>query len=780
MRTAMKVWNGVRNLHIEKKRSFRLLLAAEAFLLLIGILGLFGKNKVYEYGAEAMRGNFGIYDEAAGGYAVVQTDGKSGNLVDFCDIRLPRGAYRVQLHYETDTDLKNRCTVTDGLAGYRALRTNGEHLYAGLEKTDFVMWLSQASDGMIVHAEYAGEGSLLVTGLTIMQTNALNRMFLFWVVLAAAACNGIYIWRQYDKKYGISVKEKNVVFGLALITLFASVPLMKDYMMSGGDHGYHLQRIEGIRESLLNGMFPARNAPQWQQGYGYASAIFYGETLLYLAAFFRLIGFTVTTSYRMFFFVLTVAQVLIAYFSFSRIFREKYVGLLCSMLYTLSIYRIYKIYGCGSFGEGFGVLFLPLLAYGFYRVFATEPTDGEGIRAYRKSWVPLTVGFCGLIQSHLLTCEIVGLFTILLCVVEIKKVFRKETFLVLAKTVIYSILLSAWFLVPFADYMLTGDFVIQHVSGRTIQSVGLLPAQLLFVFSRTGGDGNAEVGGMYDAAPQNLGVGLIVVLGLWLLLCFFGRNREQNRTLRRLGWITAAFAMTAMLFSLSVFPWDAIQSLNPVAATLVSSLQFPNRWLTIATVCLVTLAGVVADFLLRQDGRGFAFYFSSMTVCVALSGLFLLTDLDYNALAVRVYNNEGMGTGYISGAEYLPYGADASKFSHREPIADSGLVTGAYEKKGLTVRLACSNPTDGTALVHMPLLYYKGFVSFDADSGQRLETFADKDFFVTVKIPAGYDGIVQTCFRSPWYWRLAEAVSALSFILLIAAGARSGKGGSRR
>ena len=89
--------------------------------------------------------------------------------------------------------------------------------------------------------------------------------------------------------------------------------------------------------------------------------------------------------------------------------------------------------------------FLPVLVYGFYRVFSQEP-ESEG---YRKSWIPLTIGFCGLIQSHLLTGELVGLFTILLCLIQIKKVFRKQTFLVLAKTVITAACSAHGFWFPF-------------------------------------------------------------------------------------------------------------------------------------------------------------------------------------------------------------------------------------------------------------------------------------------------------------------------------------------
>ena len=91
----------IKALHIGKKRSFRVLLAIELMLLVFGVMGLFGKTAVYEYGLENMRGNFGTYDEAAGGYRVTQADGIQGNLVDFCDIVLPKGVYAVSLHYET-------------------------------------------------------------------------------------------------------------------------------------------------------------------------------------------------------------------------------------------------------------------------------------------------------------------------------------------------------------------------------------------------------------------------------------------------------------------------------------------------------------------------------------------------------------------------------------------------------------------------------------------------------------------------------------------------------
>ena len=260
----------------------------------------------------------------------------------------------------------------------------------------------------------------------------------------------------------------------------------------------------------------------------------------------------------------------------------------------------------------------------------------------------------------------------------------------------------------------------------------------------------------------NLGLPLVLALCLWLILCFFRKTKEMERQEYHLGWISAAFGMTAMLFSLSVFPWDAIHSWNQISRTLVSVLQIPNRWLTIANIALVTLAGVLGKWILQKgENRGLFVYFCGMTVAVLLSNAYFLTDINYNEGVLRVYNSEGMGTGYISGAEYLPYGADATKFSYREPLADEGLLLESYEKDGLTIDFDCTNNRNGVALVRMPLLYYKGYVTYDVHTKEVFDTFADEDFFVTVAVPQGYSGQLRTTFRSPWYWRAAEAVNGL-------------------
>ena len=596
----MNTWSKLRELRLRKTKKYIILFIIEAALLVWGVCALFGKNQVYEYGPESGTLHFGEYSEEKQGYYADTLAGMTGNMIEFESVSLPRGHYIVSLQYETDTDYRNMCNVTAEQAGFRGCLTNGSSLHAALKETDFDVWLLRDTENIVVSVSY-GAGTLVVKGLTITETNALNRVTLFALLVLVTLLNVVLCFREYDRHYKVSKQTKTVIFGAGLISIFASLPVFTDFTLGGGDVIYHLSRIEGLKDGILSGQFPVRIAPRWLESNGYASAVFYPEIMLLPAALLRMIGFTVTASYQIYIFLVNLLTATVACYCFGKMFKNAYIGLMCSMLHTLSIYRIFTFYTKGALGEVLAMVFLPLIVYGFYRVFTQDPEE----KNYKWCFVPLTIGFCGLIQTHLLTCELVGGFTILLCLILWKKVLRKETFLVLAKTVIWSTLICAWFIIPFLDYMVTGDFVIQHVSERTIQERGLYIAHLFTAIPFYGSNTEFQYTGMKGTAAVGVGFTLLVVLLIWLYLRFVENHGSMKKGLTAeesgLGKIAAAFSVVAMIMSLNMFPWDWIQSKHSVLATLVSSLQFPTRVLTIASVLLVALAGVVCKYVMSLE-----------------------------------------------------------------------------------------------------------------------------------------------------------------------------------
>ncbi len=745
----MRLFDKNREVQETKNRckSLYILLGTEAFCVLFILITFFFPHGEYDFSSD-------IYFS--------DTTNPSGSIMESSCFSLPAGSYQISVYYKSDSDFSNTCSIKSLKLDEMSLKTNGAQLFHGLNELQFDVWLYRKSDDLRLIAQYKGPGDLEINGFHIVETNAFRGMALFFVLLISMLIDAVYIYR--GKSFS---KEDKLVHVFLLITIiFTAYPLFEDFMPEGGDLIYHLERVEGIKDSLQNGVFPVRISPEWIQGYGYASPIFYGETLLYPAGILRLMGFDVTSSFRIFMFMVSVATVLIAYYGFFGILKSRHAGIVSTFLYCTSIYRNYKVYCTESWGEMFGIMLLPLILYGFYGCLTFTENGGpkEKYGDAKYVYLPLAIGLALLVQSHLLTGELAGFFIILTCILFWKKIIEPKRFWMLAKAAMIAILLSAWFLVPFFDYMLNGNFVIQNVSARTIQSNGLLPAHLLTLFVRQGKNVFYDQTGMYLTSAVGVG-GVLTMILIYFLYTWFFRKKEG---LSDEEWIAAKimsiYAILSMLMSLSLFPWDRIQACGKIAATLVSSIQFPNRFLTISNVMLCALAGMVAKHVAIFEKEKRRIYTCLIVVMVISCNLYFLEDIMENGRGIRVYNSEGMGTGYISGAEYLPYGAEPSLFVPHDPVANGDVTIENYEKKPLGAFVQVQNRENTEINLSFPLLYYKGYRAFDGNTGRALEVAPNERFEVSVTLPAGYEGNVEVKFVSPVYWHVAEMVTLITLI----------------
>lgn len=686
-------------------------------------------------------------------------------------ISLSSGVYELQLSYHTTKDYSARFYVEGDVKHLRLLRTNGEHAYVGLETTNFTLWLLEPTQNLRVYAEYTGEGELTTSNLNIHNTGKLWTML--FVVLAAGVTVLFFagflakkIWQA--KETGLSDVKKSILTGLALlaITALASYSQLGESMLGGADLTYHLMRIEGVKDSLLSGQFPIRIEPNWLYGHGYANGIFYCDALLYLPALLRLAGFPINLAYNFYCICLNFACAWIAWFCFGRIFKDNKIGLMCSALYTLSIIRLYKLAIVGAVGEGSAITFLPLIFYGMYLVF-TEKERQEG---FCNAWIYLALGYAGLMQTHVLTCEITAFLTLLVCLIGIKRIFQKSVFIELAKGALGAIGLSFWYLVPFLDYFLTQDMQIRHVSGRTIQYRGLYLGQL-FVNSWSVKTMEKLSETMPDTDPVGVGILLMCALIFFCMLWLSGRflkakEGEPGRDILKISKISALLACLLLAMTLRQFPWDFVQSLSPVSASLVSSLQFPNRFLGWAVVFLIMLFGTC---LWRFCKYKWTYYLGAALTIFSLCtcSLYMMHDALKEQNHLYLYNEAGMGFGYISGAEYLVYGTRQEELTFSDPAPSDEVQLTAYEKRSLGARFTCENTSDQTGYVDLPLLLYKGYGA-KTDTGEPLALVPSDNHLVRVEIPAAFAGEVTVKFTSPIYWRIAELVTlvALGTLLL--------------
>lgn len=678
-------------------------------------------------------------------------------------ISLGAGVYRLELSYESAGDTNAMCNVKDGTVYYGGLLCNGEHMYAALDHTSYDFWLFEPTEELSVTIDYSGQESLTTGNLRIVETNLLWTRYLT-ILLAISA---LILWTLWYQKRDAQNEEKErrhvVIFGIGVIAFLASIPYLYDGMISGADLTYHLQRIEGVKDGLLTGQFPVRLEPRWVFDHGYANGIFYCNLLLYFPAFLRMAGFTVTESYLLYCIALNLATVVIAWYSFGKMFRDDVVGLACSGLYTLSIFRVYRLLGTGAVGEGSAFTFFPLVLYGIYLVFEGKKEERE----FRNSWIVLGLGYAGLVQTHVLSCEIAALMTVLLCLVYLPKLFEKERFLKCVQGAFFALGLSLWYLVPFLDYYFTQDVKIRHASARTIQERGVTFVQELQTFWNFHDTAASTTERMQYTHPVGPGLFLIAGVFLLLLLLFLeviprGKETEKSFAIR-----SAGLGCLVLWMATDTFPWDALQTTSQTAATLVSSLQFPYRFIGWGMTFLIVVVGYLLSFFRKNQKMFYRMGLVIVMTAVATSYVYLIDAEDESTGAIHLYNRESMGFGYISGEEYLIYGTDSSALSFAKPEADEGIRISEYEKKGLRATFFCENSLDTQGTVKLPILLYKGYQA-SGDGGDPLEITDDGSHLLGVSVPAGYSGRITVKFTEPWYWRAAELITLAVVVAFVA------------
>lgn len=737
-------------IRIWRQKKYWIVAGVTGLLSLCCVIGLLLPKRVYEW--EGSR-------EFPVGAAIADS-------VIYSHIALRPGVYTVQLDYETDVDAGNFCTVVDGTVYPGGLLTNGTSLFAGLGRTNFQIWLFEPADNLQVCVDYAGQGSLRTGNLAICETGQLWSM-----LLAIVLCAGIlglvilYVW-EYDRIYGIPKEKKTVFFWGAVIALLASLPYLEGNHFWGIDWPYHLQRIEGVKDGILGGQFPVRISPEWVYGYGYADGVMYCNALLLFPAVLRLLGFTVLTSYLLYGIVLNIATVWISYYCFSKMFGNLYIGLACSALYTLSIFRIYKLVITSAVGEGSAVTFMPLVLYGYFRVFTENPKE----KSFRTAWIPLAFGYAGLVQTHMLTCEITVFLTVLVCLVLIRKIMCREIFLELCKGAAVAVALSLWFIVPFLDYYLRENLLVRNWAGRKIQSVGLYPAQLAFHFWKIGNNSVGNYRGMQYSYPMGIGLVLVVGFAVFSILWLSGQWRGKG-PIGSVGKVSAVLGGLLMLMSLEAFPWDRIQALGGAMETLVGSLEFPHRFLGWGTVFLVCVCGCCL-WLGAEQGNRWGYYIGVVTVLVGIttSSMYLLDFVGESSAKIQVYNREGMGTAGVSDGEYFVEGTDLGRITYRPPSMNPETSLLTYKKQYLHVSMTCYNAGEGEGYVELPILYYTGYRAYAEQTGERLSVVKGDNNCLRVVIPPRFSGTVEVKFVPPIHWRFSEAVSYASWLGMAAMG----------
>ncbi|MCM1154770.1 MAG: hypothetical protein NC314_01705 [Roseburia sp.] len=542
-------------------------------------------------------------------------------------------------------------------------------------------------------------------------------------------------------------KENNwiVILGIAVL---ASLPLLSKGIYRGHDIAFHLLRIEGIAEGLKRLCFPVRMQSLWLEGYGYPVSIYYGDLLLYFPAMLRLLGIPVITAYKIYVLFVNIATTATAYFCFGHIWSERKIAVVVSMAYVTSAYRLVDIYVRAAVGEYSAMLFFPFIALSIFQIYKEKEND-KTERHKNAFW--LCLGMTGLLESHILSTEMMIFMLILVCIMLWKRTFRKTVLLTYLSAIADTLFLNLYFIVPFLDYYssMCANVNADMRQIKQIQSSGAYPLQYIGFFRNIFGLDSIHIEERMQLSPGPL-------LLLALIPGFIIHNKKKNKKVS----IYLFFSLFILFFSSNLFPWDFLAE-HFIVGNMLAQVQFPWRYLAIAVLFLTLLLGeVLQEFSVRYQSKMTGWLMIMTGIAVFMTCHF--TE-NYLKNTERIYYSkaEEMNSYEVgAGEEFLLTGTDITALSGN--ISGNFKTADLLKREGTHMELFVVME-DAGGYVELPMFAYKGYCVTD-EQGTEYIISAGSNNRLRFEMPVGYTGKIYVDFRVPWYWHVSDVISLVSLM----------------
>ena len=745
------------------------LLIAELLVVGFALAAALRPAAVYEFAADqweniAQESEIG-YDEDGRIGVTEMTDGE--DILQTPAMTLPKGHYTVTLDYryvpsvwEGGVERRSCLYFTSSEAG----TVTGEKPCIDVKKQKDTLTLNVSDYSETVRLVAHNDGGIFTLGTVRIEQDMLyaGACVAGWLLLFVLLDAFLLLTVPGSPVQLADAELGACLWVLCAVAVLTCAPaLTNGGAANGADWSFHLSRIEGIAQGLREGQFPVRVYSMAKDGYGYAPSMFYGELLLYFPAVLRLLGVSVQQAYHMYAFAVLFITAYVAFYALRQIFGSRKIALAGSALYMLAPYHLHNIYIRMAVGEYAAQAFLLLIPAAICLLYGMEkPTKQQA----RKAWWQLVLAFTMLLQTHLLTLELITLLTALFCLCSLRRTFTKRvlaTWVAAAGTVV---VLNAWLLVPMLTLMLTGGYDVlkemNRVDALNLQKWGTTITGLMGL----------------DSEAQGIGLALFLGAVCFLLCCLAGKEMTDRE--RRLGLWGAALGGLNCFMSTSIFPWNELLNV-PVLGSMLLKVQFPWRCMTLAIPALLLASGCALSYL---QHRAAAKTMGAMLLAAALTNVMLFysgylptaNTRYYGDGSQLVYANDYTNVGWYYDGLYLPSEITQTwdGFVEGAPVTTVA-VESIAQKNGVT-SLTCTETTGQDQHAELPLVYYPGYTILEGSG----TVFKTANGLVGVTVPANYTGTIRVAFREPKRWLLADGVSVVTAIGLVMLAVRRKKRGA--
>lgn len=497
----------------------------------------------------------------------------------FDNIKTGKYVVRVNYHADTATDKIVNCIVNTTSSysnGYES-NSNSVYLFTTWETAEREIWVESnlPREDLNVGITFYHDGDIRIESIEVAEVYVYSVLRFIAILMALTVLN-VLIWVFAGKDNDRKISVAAVLFGTAV----SSALLFGGGLPYGHDTAFHSARMASIIDGMKVGNFNIHIQSEAFGGYGYATPLFYGQLFLYFPALLYMFGVPFYRCFNIYIIAVNFATAVVSLYSFKKIFKDTKTAAVGSVIYTLSIYRITNIYVRGAVGEYTAMIFLPLILYGVYAIYFDTDRENLSISAL----IPLVLGVTGLIQSHIITTQIVAVCLVMFGLLNYKKTFTKNTIIVLLKAVVMIVLVNLAFLIPFlASY---GMALNVFYDNKLIQYSGARLFQIFGVFFTTGG---SCLPGVKGDLPMCIGMSSLLCLIYYFYRMHGDKGGDDHTGIRTFGNSMFILAIVTIAFSTVYFPWDIVRHALGLIGRQLTVIQFSWRYLGLASVCIAVL-----------------------------------------------------------------------------------------------------------------------------------------------------------------------------------------------
>ncbi|WP_164509453.1 hypothetical protein [Companilactobacillus jidongensis] len=524
-----------------------------------------------------------------------------------------------------------------------------------------------------------------------------------------------------------------VLFLLLSIILIGFVDWHFGYIFATGDFHYHIDRIETLANSIKHLNFWPKVDGHFIGGYGYASSLFYPDIFLYPAAILRIMGISATGSYMFTLVMINFVTLWVGYIAGKRLTFSTNKSLLFTFIYTFSAYRLETLFSRQDLGELMGMMFFPLVL--------SELVNIKNGRV--KQWYVLAFAMIGVACSHTISMFMIIFFSVMYVLLNAKKFFNKKKIVAIIKAAGITIGVSAGVYLPILEQMQGQKYTLTTHPLINIMNE-ILPIQQLTY--------NSLTNQVFHANTVNLGA--IILLGL-VVYTVYNVFHRKNLDLTIIG-------VFLFIMCTNLFPW------NVFSHSILAVIQFPWRFFSLISLIVAYL--LANDDLNIFHNKYFSYSFIAVIMLVAM-GLGHQTVVQ-SPNRLETYSKFDQVDSYYIGAghEYLP-----SEVSYPEVLEHKDRLIN-YKKSDVSVNNSTINDqyiafnfnTHGkTALVQLPLIYYKGYQAEVYGTGKSTKPKISK--FGLTNISLNGTGTVKIQYENTFIQKLSLMISLITLALMLLA-----------